>query len=152
MRDRARGPWARRIYGAFALGWRGSARHWHHYEAFYRAMAALGVPLVISVHSVVGMDFAAGMMSGWNETIFPPYFVVGAMFSSFAMVVVLAALIRRGRGLECHITIDHFEAMAKILLLSSLIMSLSYATEWFFAWYSGDYSERFLTWFEFQDI
>ncbi|EKE44610.1 polysulfide reductase NrfD [Oceaniovalibus guishaninsula JLT2003] len=152
MRDKAKGRIGRKIYGAFALGWRGSARHWHHYEAYYRAMAALGVPLVVSVHSVVGMDFAAGVMSGWNETIFPPYFVVGAMFSGFAMVVVLAALIRRGLGLHDLITMNHFDVMARILLVASLIMSISYVTEWFFAWYSGDYSERFVTWFEFQGI
>ena len=152
MRDRARGRIARRIYGAFALGWRGSARHWHHYEAFYRAMAALGVPLVVSVHSVVGMDFAAGLMPGWNQSNFPPYFVVGAMFSGFAMVVVLAALIRRGLGLHRLITLDHFDAMARILLFASLVMSLSYATEWFFAWYSGDHAERLLVRFEFSGL
>ncbi|WP_299820566.1 NrfD/PsrC family molybdoenzyme membrane anchor subunit [uncultured Jannaschia sp.] len=152
MRDRARNGIARRIYGAFALGWRGSARHWHHYEAFYRAMAALGVPLVVSVHSVVGMDFAAGLMPGWNESIFPPYFVVGAMFSGFAMVVVLAALIRRGLGLHRLISLDHFDAMARILLFASLVMSLSYATEWFFAWYSGDHAERLLVRFEFAGL
>ncbi len=152
MRDRAGGRLGRTLYGAAALGWRGSARHWKIYESYYWAMAALGVPLVVSVHSVVGMDFAAGMMSGWNETIFPPYFVVGAMFSGFAMVVVLAALVRRGLGLEHLVTIDHFDVMARILLLASMIMTLSYVTEWFFSWYSGDASERLVTWFEFQGI
>ncbi len=147
MRDRAKG--AGRIgYGILALGWRGSARQWRHWQAFYGAMAALGVPLVISVHSVVGLDFAAGMSPGWNESIFPPYFVVGAMFSGFAMVVVLAASIRKALGLERLITVAHFEVMARILLMASLIMSASYATEWFFSFYSGEEGENYLTRFE----
>jgi molybdopterin-containing oxidoreductase family membrane subunit len=105
-------------------------------------MAALGVPLVVSVHSVVGLDFAAGLMPGWQETIFPPYFVVGAMFSGFAMVITLAVPIRWGMRLERLLTIDHLEVMGKVLLAASLIMSLSYLTEWFLAWYSGSNAER----------
>ncbi|HEY1982681.1 MAG TPA: NrfD/PsrC family molybdoenzyme membrane anchor subunit, partial [Xanthobacteraceae bacterium] len=111
LRDRARTRGRQLFYGALALGWCGSARHWHHYRRFYFAMAALAVPLVTSVHSIVGLDFAASLMPGWQETIFPPYFVVGAMFSGFAMVVVLAACIRRGLGLEGLITKSHFDGM-----------------------------------------
>jgi Ni/Fe-hydrogenase subunit HybB-like protein len=142
LRDRARSRTAQLLFGAFALGWRGSASHWRHYQTFYLTMAALAVPLVISVHSIVGLDFAASLMPGWQETIFPPYFVVGAMFSGFAMVVVLAASIRYGLSLESLITKSHFEGMAKILLMGSIIMGISYATEWFMGWYAGDPADR----------
>ena len=142
LRDRASSRGRQRLYGILAFGWRGSARHWQIHQAYYGAMACLGVPLVISVHSVVGLDFAAGMMPGWNETVFPPYFVVGAMYSGFAMVVVLAAAIRRATNTQHLITIDHFDVMARILLMASLIMTASYATEWFFGWYSGETAER----------
>lgn len=149
MRDRARSLAARRIYGAFALGWRGSARHWRAYRSFYTAMAALGVPLVVSVHSVVGMDFAASLMPGWRETIFPPYFVVGAMFSGFAMVVLIALALRRGLGLSGIITARHLDAMGKIIVFAAIVMAISYATEWFAAWASGDALEHRLLAFEF---
>lgn len=149
MRDRSRSRIARRIYGAFALGWTGSARQWREYETFYWAMAAIAVPLVVSVHSVVGLDFAAGLMPGWQETIFPPYFVVGAMFSGFAMVITLAIPIRAGMKLESLITLAHLDAMAKILLMGSIVMGLSYASEWFVAWYAGATADRTLLSFEF---
>jgi Ni/Fe-hydrogenase subunit HybB-like protein len=149
IRDRATSRTVQRIYGVFALGWTGSTRQWRTFESFYWAMAALAVPLVISVHSVVGLDFAAGLMPGWSETIFPPYFVVGAMFSGFAMVVALAVIFRHTLSLQRVITHFHFDAMAKILLLGSIVMGLSYATEWFMAWYSGAPSERTLATFEF---
>ena len=149
LRDRARTPVAQRVFGVLALGWRGSMYQWRHYDSFYYAMAALGVPLVISVHSVVGLDFAAGLMPGWQETIFPPYFVVGAMFSGFAMVVTLAIPIRAALGLEHLVTLRHFDAMGKILLAGAIIMGLSYATEWFMAWYGGHEADRFVTMFEF---
>ena len=139
----------RKIYGAFALGWRGSAQHWHFYHVYHKAMAALAVPLVVSLHSVVGLDFAASLMPGWEETIFPPYFVVGAMYSGFAMVVVLAALIRWGFRMQAVITINHFDVMAKIMLVAAIVMGLSYATEWFDAWYGGDPDERALVAFMF---
>jgi Ni/Fe-hydrogenase subunit HybB-like protein len=142
LRDRAKSPWARTIYGVFALGWRGSARHWRLLETFYMTAAALAVPLVCSVHSIVGLDFAASLMPGWQETIFPPYFVVGAMYSGFAMVVILVALIRWGFGFQAMLTPKHFEAMALILLASSLIMTLSYASEWFSGWYGGRWPDR----------
>ncbi|MGB7034551.1 MAG: NrfD/PsrC family molybdoenzyme membrane anchor subunit [Xanthobacteraceae bacterium] len=149
MRDRARGKVAATIYGAFALGWRGSARHWQAYEKLHLALACLGVPLVVSLHSVVGMDFAASLSPGWQETIFPPYFVVGAMYSGFAMVVCLAALVRWGFRLESLITVAHFEVMAKVMLMASIVMGVSYATEWFNAWYGGDRPDRSLVIFEF---
>jgi Ni/Fe-hydrogenase subunit HybB-like protein len=142
VRDRAKTPIARTLFGAFALGWRGSAHHWHTLRVYHTTMACLGVPLVISLHSVVGLDFAASLMPGWAETIFPPYFVVGAMYSGFAMVVLLAAAVRWGFRLEALITHEHFEVMAKILLAASAIMTLSYVTEWFSAWYGGDHAER----------
>ncbi len=149
LRDRAARPLKRAIYGALALGWRGSARHWHVYETYHLAMAALAVPLVVSLHSVVGLDFAASLMPGWAETIFPPYFVVGAMYSGFAMVVVLTALVRWGFSLQAIITVAHFDVMAKIMLAASIIMGLSYATEWFAAWYGGEAQERSLLVFMF---
>ena len=149
MRDRAQGAFARYFYGALALGWRGSARHWYLYEKYHMTMACLGVPLVVSLHSVVGLDFAASLMPGWNETIFPPYFVVGAMYSGFAMVVLLTALVRWGFGLQALITREHFNVMAKIMLAASIIMALSYLSEWFAAWYHGERAERWFTVFEF---
>jgi Ni/Fe-hydrogenase subunit HybB-like protein len=144
MRDRAPTTTSRVLYGIFALGWRGSARHWRTYETFHTAMAALAIPLVVSVHSIVGLDFAASLMPGWQESIFPPYFVVGALYSGFATVVVLSALIRWGLGLEALITTNHFDAMAKILLMASIIMTFSYASEWFTAWYAGSAADRSL--------
>jgi molybdopterin-containing oxidoreductase family membrane subunit len=148
MRDRAKTTAPQVIYGALALGWRGSARHWHAYEILHLALACLGVPLVVSLHSVVGMDFAASLMPGWQETIFPPYFVVGAMYSGFAMVVCLAALVRWGFRMESLITPAHFDVMAKVMLAASIIMGLSYLSEWFNAWYGGDHADRSLVAFE----
>lgn len=149
LRDRARNRRQQLVYGALALGWRGSARHWRIYETYHMAMACLGVPLVVSLHSVVGLDFAASLMPEWSETIFPPYFVVGAMYSGFAMVVTLTALLRWGFRLQPLITVQHFDVMAKVMLAASIIMGLSYATEWFSAWYSGDHVERSVVIFEF---
>lgn len=149
MRDRTPRRAGQLVYGAFALGWRGSAREWSRLQTLHTTMAALGVPLVCSVHSIVGLDFAASLMPGWQESIFPPYFVVGAMYSGFAMVVVLAAAIRWGLGLQAIITRRHFDAMARILLMASIVMFYSYATEWFMGWYGGEHSERGLVGFEF---
>ena len=109
IRDRSKGAW-QKIYGVFALGWRGSARHWRHYRRLQITLAALATPLVCSVHSIVGLDFAASLMPGWREPIFPPYFVVGAMYSGFAMVVILTAAISQGLSLQPLITSRHFEA------------------------------------------
>ena len=149
MRDRTVTRAGQVLYGTFALGWRGSARHWKRLETLHTTMAALGVPLVVSVHSIVGLDFAASLMPGWQESIFPPYFVVGAMYSGFGMVVVLAIAIRWGLRLEAIITRNHFEVMGQIILLASIVMGYSYATEWFMAWYGGKHDERSLTAFEF---
>ncbi len=109
----------------------------------------MAVPLVCSVHSIVGLDFAASLMPGWQDTIFPPYFVVGAMFSGFAMVIVLAALIRWGFGLQSIVTVQHFDIMGQILAAAALIMGASYATEWFSAWYGGKLPERSVVAFMF---
>lgn len=149
MRDRAKTKAPRLIYGALALGWRGAARHWRAYETLHLALACLGVPLVVSLHSVVGMDFAASLMPGWQETIFPPYFVVGAMYSGFAMVVCLAALVRWGFRMQSLITAAHFDVMAKVMLTASIIMGLSYANEWFNAWYGSEHADRSLMTFQF---
>jgi Ni/Fe-hydrogenase subunit HybB-like protein len=149
MRDRARSRLQALVYGALALGWCGSFRQWQVYEKLHLALACLGVPLVVSLHSVVGMDFAASLMPGWQETIFPPYFVVGAMYSGFAMVVCLAALVRWGFRMQGLITTAHFDVMAKVMLAASIIMGLSYATEWFNAWYGGERADRSLVVFEF---
>ena len=149
LRDRATTKTPRLIYGALALGWRGAARHWHAYETLHLALACVGVPLVVSLHSVVGMDFAASLMPGWQETIFPPYFVVGAMYSGFAMVVCLAALVRWGFRMQSLITVAHFDVMAKVMLAASIIMGLSYASEWFNGWYGGEHADRSLVAFAF---
>ena len=149
MRDRARTRLQGLVYGALALGWTGSSRQWHAYEILHLTLACLGVPLVVSLHSVVGMDFAASLMPGWQETIFPPYFVVGAMYSGFAMVVCLAALVRWGFSMQGLITPAHFDVMAKVMLAAAIIMGLSYATEWFNGWYGGERADRSLVAFEF---
>ncbi len=149
FRGRARTGFARVFYGVLALGWHGSARHWQRYRIFSVTMAGMAVPLVCSVHSIVGLDFAASLEPSWQETIFPPYFVVGAMFSGFAMVVVLAALIRWGFGLQALVTDKHFDLIAQILVMSSLVMGASYATEWFMAWYGADTAPRHVVHFEF---
>jgi molybdopterin-containing oxidoreductase family membrane subunit len=131
LRERANSRFVRRLYGAFALGWRGSARHWQVHDRLYRYMAALAVPLVVSVHSIVSLDFAASLEPGWSDTIYPPYFVVGALYSGFAMVVVLAAALRWGCSFQPFITVRHFEVIARVLLTASIIMGVSYASEWF---------------------
>lgn len=149
MRDRAENRAPALIYGALALGWCGSSRQWQVYERLHLALACLGVPLVVSLHSVVGMDFAASLMPGWQETIFPPYFVVGAMYSGFAMVACLAALMRWGFNMQGLITTAHFDVMAKVMLAAAIIMGLSYASEWFNAWYGGERADRSVVAFEF---
>lgn len=149
LRDRARSRGGQLIYGALAIGWRGSARHWQQLQTLHSTMAALGVPLVCSVHSIVGLDFAASLMPGWQESIFPPYFVVGAMYSGFAMVVVLAIAVRWGFEFQAIITCRHFDVIAKILLMSSIVMGYSYASEWFMGWYGGKHGDRSLVTFEF---
>lgn len=142
LRDRARQRWVKRFYGALSLGWRGSLRQWAYYESLRRMLAAIAAPLVVSVHSIVGLDFAASLEPGWTESLYPPWFLIGALFSGFALVVLLTAALRRAARLEAVILPRHFDAMAKIILASSWIMGLSYATEWFSAWYSGSPAEQ----------
>jgi molybdopterin-containing oxidoreductase family membrane subunit len=137
LRDRARSRAAWLVYGVLALGWRGSAEHWHHYERLYLLLAGLATPLVVSVHTIVSFDFAVGIVPGWHSTIYPPYFVAGAVFSGFAMVLTLAIPIRWAYGLEDFITTRHLENMGKILLATGLMVTYSYLAEIYFAWY-GD--------------
>src|SRR5438132_1198556 len=143
MRDRAKTSTRRFVYGLFALGWRGSVRQWNHYETAYLVLAALATPLVLSVHSVVSMDFAVSVLPGWHATIFPPYFVAGAIFSGFAMVLTLMVICRTAFGLEHIITLKHFDYMAKIMLVTGTMVGFAYATEFFTSWYSGNPYEFF---------
>jgi Ni/Fe-hydrogenase subunit HybB-like protein len=138
LRDRTQRPFARIAYGILAMGWRGSARHWRNYQTAYLLMAGLATPLVVSVHTVVSFDFSVGIVPGWHSTIFPPYFVDGAIFSGFAMVMTLAIPIRAIYGLEDFITARHLDNMAKILLATGLIVGYGYLMEGFFAWYTGN--------------
>ena len=143
LRDRARGKAQQIIYGFFALGWRGSHRHWHRYEKAYLILAGLATPLVISVHSVVSFDFATSQIPGWHTSIFPPYFVAGAVFSGFAMVGTLLIPARQWFGLKEFITLHHLENMNKIILATGSMVGFAYATEFFIAWYGGNPYESF---------
>jgi len=144
VRDRAKSRVRRIAYGIFALGWRGSQRHWLHYEKAYLLLAGLATPLVLSVHSVVSFDFATAQLPGWHTTIFPPYFVAGAIFSGVAMVVTLMVICRVAFGLKGLITLLHFDRMAKLMLLTGTIVGYAYGIEFFIAWYSGNPFERFV--------
>jgi len=143
LRDRARSKIRQISYGLFALGWRGSNRHWQHYERAYLILAALATPLVLSVHSVVSFDFAVSIVPGWHTTIFPPYFVAGAIFSGFAMVVTLAVPARKLFGMEHLITVRHLENMNRIILATGMMVGYAYGVEFFVAWYSGSMYEGF---------
>jgi molybdopterin-containing oxidoreductase family membrane subunit len=143
MRDRAKARIHQMAYGLFALGWRGSNRHWHRYERAYLLLAALATPLVLSVHSVVSFDFATSQLPGWHTTIFPPYFVAGAIFSGFAMVVTLAVPARELFGLKDLITLRHLDNMNKIILVTGCMVGYAYSMEFFIAWYSGALYEKF---------
>jgi len=143
MRDRSKTRVRQVVYGLFALGWRGSARHWLHYERAYLLLAGLATPLVLSVHSVVSFDFAVAQLPGWHTTIFPPYFVAGAIFSGMAMVVTLMVICRVVFKLEHIITMLHFERMARLILAMGSIVGLAYGTEFFVAWFSGNQFEWF---------
>jgi Ni/Fe-hydrogenase subunit HybB-like protein len=138
LRDRATNPVARVVYGILAMGWRGSATHWHRYETAYGLLAALATPLVVSVHTVVSFDFAVGLIPGWHTTIFPPYFVAGAVYSGFAMVLTLAIPIRYFYGLQDFITLKHLDNMAKVMLTTGLVVAFGYGMEMFMAWYSDN--------------
>lgn len=144
MRDRANTKLKAFAYGFFSLGWRGSTRHWHRYERAYLLLAALATPLVLSVHSVVSFDFAVSQLPGWHTTIFPPYFVAGAVFGGFAMVVTLAVPARQIWGLKNFITMRHLENMNKIILLTGSIVGYAYSMEFFIAWYSQAPYEGFV--------
>jgi Ni/Fe-hydrogenase subunit HybB-like protein len=146
LRDRSQSRVGRVIYGILALGWRGSARHWARYETAYLLLAGLATPLVVSVHTVVSFDFAVGIIPGWHTTIFPPYFVAGAIYSGFAMVLTLAIPIRAVYGLEDFITMRHLQNMAKVMLVTGLIVAYGYTVEAFIAWYSADQYEGFMIW------
>ena len=143
LRDRAKGRLQQFAYGLFALGWRGSNRHWHRYERAYLLLAALSTPLVLSVHSVVSFDFATSQLPGWHTTIFPPYFVAGAIFSGFAMVVTLAVPAREMFGLKNLITLRHLDNMNKVILVTGTMVGYAYSMEFFIAWYSGALYEKF---------
>ena len=144
LRDRSQSPIGRKIYGIFALGWRGSASHWHRYETAYLLLAGLSTPLVISVHSVVSLDFAVSVIPGWHATIFPPYFVAGAIFAGFAMVMTIAIPLRKFYRLEDFVTMRHLDYMARVMLATGLIVGYGYMTEAFFAYYSGNPAERYM--------
>jgi Ni/Fe-hydrogenase subunit HybB-like protein len=143
IRDRAQGKIAKFAYGLFSLGWRGSNRHWQHYEVAYLILAGISTPLVLSVHSIVSFDFATSLIPGWHTTIFPPYFVAGAVFSGFAMVMTLMLIARKVLGLEAYITPIHLDNMNKIMLVTGSIVGYAYITEFFMAWYSGNPYEGF---------
>jgi molybdopterin-containing oxidoreductase family membrane subunit len=144
IRDRAQNGLRRMLFGFFALGWRGSNRHWQNYERAYLLLAALATPLVLSVHSIVSMDFAVSQLPGWHTTIFPPYFVAGAIFSGFGMVMTLMILASRAFGLERIVTRLHFDNMAKIILVTGTMVGYAYGMEFFIAWYSGNPYEHFV--------
>jgi molybdopterin-containing oxidoreductase family membrane subunit len=144
LRDRARSRTARVAYGALALGWRNSARHWHRYEMTYLLLGGLATPLVVSVHSVVSSDFAISQLPGWHETVFPPYFVGGAIFSGFAMVLLLCVPIRHFYGLKEYITVEHLEVMAKLVLATCFVTSFGYMSEQFGSWYGGETAEHYV--------
>jgi molybdopterin-containing oxidoreductase family membrane subunit len=142
FRDKAAKPIVKKIYGVLALGWRGSARHWYRYETAYLILAGLSTPLVLSVHTVVSFDFSVSNLPGWHATIFPPYFVAGAVYAGFAMVLTLAIPLRAIYKLHDFITMRHLENMAKVTLVTGLIVVYGYGCELFFGWYSGNLYER----------
>jgi len=146
LRDRAQSKTFQMIYGMLAMGWRGSARHWHRYETAYLLLAGLATPLVLSVHTIVSFDFAVGIIPGWHATIFPPYFVAGAIYAGFAMVLLLTIPLRKIYGLESFITMRHMHNMAKVMLATGLIVFYGYMMEAFFGWYSGNQYEHFMIW------
>ncbi len=143
LRDRATTRVRQVVYGIFSLGWRGSNRHWQHYEVAYMILAGISTPLVLSVHTIVSFDFAVSKIPGWHTTIFPPYFVAGAVFSGFAMVMTLMLVARWALNLQHLITMYHLEVMNKIMLVTGSIIGYAYTMEFFIAWYSGNIYEQF---------
>jgi len=146
MRDKAKNPVVKTLYGIFSLGWRGSARHWERYEIAYLILAGISTPLVVSVHTVVSFDFAVSVIPGWHATLFPPYFVAGAIYSGFAMVLTLAIPVRHFYKLQDFITMRHIDNMAKVTLATGLVVFYGYMMEVFFGWYSGNEYEQFMIW------
>lgn len=144
LRDRSKRLFPQVAYGILAMGWRGTARHWRRYQDAYLLLAALATPLVVSVHTVVSFDFAVAIVPGWHSTVFPPYFVAGAIYSGFAMVLTIAIPLRAAYGLQDFVTDRHLDNMAKIMLASGLIVAYGYLTETFTAWYSGHEVEQYL--------
>ncbi len=142
VRDRAKGL-RRKIYNTLSFGWTGSAKHWQRWESLSLVLAGISTPLVLSVHTIVSFDFATSVIPGWHTTIFPPYFVAGAIFSGFAMVLTLMIITRKLLHLEDYITIEHIESMNKVILLTGTIVGVAYLTELFIAWYSGYVYEQF---------
>ncbi len=144
LRDRAGGRFAQISYGILSMGWRGSARHWLRYQRAYLILAGLATPLVVSVHSIVSLDFAVAIVPGWHSTIFPPYFVAGAIYSGFAMVLTIAIPLRKVYGLQDLVTDRHLDNMAKVMLASGMVVAYGYLMETFMSWYSGNQFEQFM--------
>lgn len=144
LRDRTASKIKKVVYSTFSLGWRHSNRHWQHYEKAYVILAGFATPLVLSVHTIVSFDFAVSIMPGWHTTIFPPYFVAGAIFSGFAMVVTVLVFVRKIFDLQNIITVDHLEKMNKVILATGMMVGYAYAMEFFIAWYSGVKVEQFV--------
>jgi len=143
IRDRTTSKIKKAIYGFFGMGWTGSSQHWIRYESLSFILGGIAAVLVVSVHSIVSTDFAVGIIPGWHTTLFPPYFVVGAIFSGFAMVMTLMVIVRKIYKLTDYVTDNHMDAIARILVFISLIMGTAYSTEVFIAWYSGNEYEMF---------
>lgn len=143
LRDRCKNKISQIFYGIFALGWRGANRHWQNYERAYLILAGIATPLVLSVHSVVSFDFAVSQLPGWHTTIFPPYFVAGAIFSGFALVLTLLIIAREVYGMKEFVTMNHIDVMNKFLLATGTMVGYAYTIEFFMAWYSGNIYERF---------
>jgi molybdopterin-containing oxidoreductase family membrane subunit len=146
LRDAAKDRTRRIVYGILSFGWRGSARHWRHWRVGYLLLAGLSTPLVVSVHTIVSFDFAISQLPGWHTTIFPPYFVAGAIFSGFAMVLTLLIPARKAFGFEHVVTLRHLDNMAKVTLATGLMVAYGYSMEWFIAWYSGNPNEWYAFW------
>ncbi|MGN6487485.1 MAG: NrfD/PsrC family molybdoenzyme membrane anchor subunit [Devosia sp.] len=146
LRDRARTRRQQTVYGLLALGWRGSAAHWARFETSYMLMAALATPLVVSVHSVVSLDFTSALIPGYHSTIFPLYFVAGALYSGFAMVLTIAVPLRQAFGYRDLVTVKHIDNAGRVMLAAGMIVAYGYVSEAFYAWYSGDEYERYMMW------
>jgi len=144
LRDTAKKKWQQLVFGVLSMGWRGDARHWHRYETAYLLLAGLSTPLVLSVHTIVSFDFATGIVPGWHTTIFPPYFVAGAIYAGFAMVLTLAIPVRKFYNVEDFITIRHIRNCSKVMLATGLIVGYGYLMELFFSWYSANNFEMFM--------